>query len=331
VKAAWEAIRSWRSFITDLAKVKQQREYDIKGKPAKQRKLTFEVGDTVMINRNRAKVGQSRKFVLPWRGPFHVLRKTDRRGEYILAVAAADDQEYPEKKGGELRWNAKNMKKYVPNSLRQQDQKGFAMVEELPTTPNHPSSIISTSGAQEDEASISCHHLSLKTSASGARDAAQAAPVPTRVSPGSAAATNQVHKRLTATDITVGDLLAYYAAPPHGLVRGRVLKRSKGKKPTITVLFEDRSVEIKPLQPYKFVASEDGLLSAGQWCSAEMPLTESSLVGALGHEGTEVCRSIESNLKAVPHYRIIMPNGQSRYFPVHLAEGKPWNKKRAKS
>jgi hypothetical protein len=139
-----------------------------------------------------------------------------------------------------------------------------------------------------------------------------------------------VQQRLRATEVEVGDLVAYYylLAGQDGLVRGRVLKCRRGKKPSLTIQFEDLSVETKPLKPFKFVLSEDKLLSTGHWCSAELPLVATDLATAIGQYGISNCRSMESDLKIAPHYQVSLPDGRTVYHPVALSTKAPWRKNR---
>ena len=305
VDAAWKAIRAWRTFVTDLAKDKQQRQYDTMGAVKQPRKLAFAAGDLVMINRNRAKKGQSRKFVLPWRGPFSILRKTDRPGEYILATAAADKAEYPEIRREELRWNARNMKKYTQPSIPAESQKSFAKNEDR------------SNQVAGDHGDRKCRPPAATSAPRGKKGTNQAPDAPEPP--------NEVTPRLRSVEVQVGDLVSYMA-PRDELVRGRVLKRSRSKKPTLTILFEDLSMEVKPLRPHKFVTAEDKLQAAGQWCSAELPLIRTNIADAVGHYGTANCRSVESNSKVAPHYQAAMPDGRTVYYPVALAAKWPWSK-----
>ena len=126
--------------------------------------------------------------------------------------------------------------------------------------------------------------------------------------------------RKSAAEVVVGDVVAFYTKSS-GLVRGKVVRRTRN---FLTVLFEDRSVEIRRINAKHFVGSEEELTALKQWCSAELPLRSMSLAEAIGHRGTERCRLEESDRKIAVHFRVVRPDDRELFYPKSLAEHEPW-------
>jgi len=382
VEEAWRAIESWRTYVTDLSRDRLQRQYNIAGKPTKARKLTFKPGEAVMINRTRAKKGQSKKFISPWRGPFIVLRTTKLPNEYILAVATADSEDFPTKTtAGELRWSGSMMKRYATAQLPPETQRSFEGVQTKELAPASPvehrprtstegdlAEMGAESGKQGGQKKAGCipgaatndenngprgsaptrpsllHRVQGETQVSGAKrlscrvsddsykvDVLGGCPedkshVSANLNSSHSGLESEVSKatlppiRKSAAEVVVGDVVAFYTKSS-GLVRGKVVRRTRN---FLTVLFEDRSVEIRRINAKHFVGSEEELTALKQWCSAELPLRSMSLAEAIGHRGTERCRSEESDRKIAVHFRVVRPDDRELFYPKSLAEHEPW-------